>query len=177
MHRHGYQGRKFGRERDQRGALLKGLVSNLIEHGKIETTVPKAKELVPVIEKLITKAKQADLAGRRAVIASVTTLDIAHKLFDEIAPQLTKRNSGHVRLTKTRLRRGDNAAMAEVSFVDTIVPTSTTSNPVRRAKTTPKPIKKATEAKPVAKVRSAAPEAATKQVNVTKKRTGVRGNR
>lgn len=58
MHRHGYIGRKFGRETDQRGALLKGLVTNLVMHGKIETTLPKAKEIVPHIEKLITKAKK-----------------------------------------------------------------------------------------------------------------------
>jgi len=118
MHRHGYQGRKFGRERDQRKALLKGLASSLIEHGKIETTLPKAKEVVPYIEKLITKAKQGDLAGRRQVIAGVTTLNIANKLVDEIAPQLTKRSSGHVRVTRTRLRLGDNAQLATVEFVD-----------------------------------------------------------
>ncbi len=139
--------------------------------------MPKAKEIVPVIEKLITKAKQADLAGRRQVIASVTTLEIAHKLFDEIAPQLTKRNSGHVRLTKTGLRRGDNAAMAEVSFVDTLTTTAPTAKPVRKAKAAPKLTKKDSEAKPGAQVRSTTPEAATKQVNVAKKRTGVRGNR
>ncbi len=120
MHRHGYQGRKFGRERDQRRALLKGLASSLIEHGKIETTLPKAKEVVPYIEKLITKAKQGDLAGRRQVIAGVTTLNIANRLVDEIAPQLTKRSSGHVRITRTRLRVGDNAQLATVEFVDEI---------------------------------------------------------
>lgn len=64
MHRHGYKGRKFGRERDQRRALLKGLATSLVEHGSIETTLPKAKELVRYIEKLITKAKKGDLANR-----------------------------------------------------------------------------------------------------------------
>mgnify|MGYP000932927898 CR=1 FL=1 len=118
MHRHGYKGRKFGRERDQRAALIKGLVSSLIEYGRIETTLPKAKEIVPVIEKLITKAKKGDLANRRAVIASVSTLTIANKLVDVIAPQLTKRDSGHVRVTRTRLRVGDNTQMARVEFVD-----------------------------------------------------------
>lgn len=118
MHRHGYQGRKFGRERAQRKALMKGLVSSLIEYGKIETTLPKAKEVVPLIEKLITKAKQGDLAGRRQVIAAVSTLNIANKLVDEIAPQLTNRSSGHVRIVRTRLRVGDNAQLARVEFVD-----------------------------------------------------------
>ena len=79
MHRHGYQGRKFGRERDQRRALLKGLATNLVEHGKIETTLPKAKELVRYIEKLITKAKKGDLANRRAVIAGLNTQAAAFK--------------------------------------------------------------------------------------------------
>lgn len=120
MHRHGYKGRKFGRERDQRAALVKGLVSSFIEYGRIETTLPKAKEIVPVIEKLITKAKKKDLASRRAIIASVSTLDIANKLVDGIAPQLNKRDSGHVRIVRTRLRVGDNAQMAIVEFVDEI---------------------------------------------------------
>ena len=118
MHRHGYKGRKFGRERDQRRALLKGLATSLVEHGKIETTLPKAKELVRYIEKTITKAKQGDLAGRRQVIAALSTQAAAFKLVDEIAPQLTGRTSGHVRVTRTRLRIGDGAQMATVEFVD-----------------------------------------------------------
>ena len=89
MHRHGYKGRKFGRERDQRRALMKGLATSLVEHGKIETTLPKAKELVRYIEKLITKAKKGDLANRRMVIAGLSTQVAAFKLVDEIAPQLT----------------------------------------------------------------------------------------
>lgn len=120
MHRHGYKGRKFGRERDQRRALMKGLATNLIEHGSIETTLPKAKELAPYIEKLITKAKRGDLANRRAVIAGVTTQAAAFRLVDVIAPQLGGRQSGHVRVTRTRLREGDNAQMATISFVDEI---------------------------------------------------------
>ena len=118
MHRHGYKWRKFGRERDQRRALLKGLATSLVEHGKIETTLPKAKELVRYIEKTITKAKQGDLAGRRQVIAALSTQAAAFKLVDEIAPQLTGRTSGHVRVTRTRLRIGDGAQMATVEFVD-----------------------------------------------------------
>lgn len=120
MHRHGYKGRELHRDKDQRRALLKGLATSLVEHGKIETTLPKAKELVPFIEKLITKAKKGDLHNRRQVIANLTTIDAAHRLVDVIAPQLTTRDSGHVRLTKTRLRVGDNAQLATVEFVDTI---------------------------------------------------------
>lgn len=118
MHRHGYVGRKFGRERDQRKALLKGLATELVNHGKIETTLPKAKELVRYIEKLITKAKKGDLASRRMVISGLSTLSAANKLVDEIAPQLTGRNSGHVRVERTRLRVGDGAQMATIEFVD-----------------------------------------------------------
>lgn len=118
MHRHGYKGRKFGRERDQRRALMKGLATSLVEHGKIETTLPKAKELVRYIEKLITKAKRGDLANRRAVIAGLSTQAAAFKLVDEIAPQLGGRTSGHVRVKRTRVRLGDGAEMATIAFVD-----------------------------------------------------------
>ena len=118
MHRHGYQGRKFHRERDQRRALMKGLADSLIKYESIETTLPKAKEIVPYIEKLITKAKKGDLHARRQVIADLQTIESAHKLVDEIAPKLAGRVSGHVRVTRTRLRRGDNAQLARVSFVD-----------------------------------------------------------
>ena len=118
MHRHGYKGRKFHRERDQREALLKGLAESLIIHEKIETTLPKAKEIVPYVEKLITKAKKGDLHNRRQVIASLNTVSSAHKLVDDIAPKLSNRNSGHLRVERTNMRRGDNAQMATVSFVD-----------------------------------------------------------
>ena len=120
MHRHGYKGRKFGRERDQRRALLKGLATSLVEHGTIETTRPKAKELVRYIEKLVTKAKKGDLANRRMVIAGLSTQAAAFRLVDVIAPQLSGRTSGHVRVTRTRLRIGDGAQMATIAFVDEI---------------------------------------------------------
>lgn len=133
MHRHGYQGRKFGRERDQRRALLKGLATSLVEHGKIETTLPKAKELVRYIEKVITKAKKGDLANRRRVIAALSTQAAAFRLVDVIAPQLTGRTSGHVRVERTRLRTGDGAQLATIAFVDEI---SETPAPVAEAKET-----------------------------------------
>jgi large subunit ribosomal protein L17 len=118
MHRHGYQGRKLGRERDQRRALIKGLASNLVTYESIETTLPKAKELVPYMEKLITKAKKGDLHNRRQVIAAMANTPSAHKLVDEIAPKLTARNSGYLRIERTVSRRGDNAQLVKVSFVD-----------------------------------------------------------
>jgi len=112
MHRHGYQGRKFGRERDQRRALLKGLATSLVEYGKLKRH----------IEKIITKAKKGDLASRRQVIAALSTRAAAYKLVDEIAPQLSGRTSGHVRVERTRLRVGDGAQMAIIEFVDDIKP-------------------------------------------------------
>lgn len=118
MHRHGYKGRKFGRETDQRKALLKGLATSLVRDESIETTLPKAKEVVPYVEKLITKAKKNDLHNRRQVISGLQTITTAHKLVDEIAPKLAGRNSGHLRIEKTKLRRGDNAQLARISFVD-----------------------------------------------------------
>ena len=118
MHRHGYVGRKFGRETDQRRALIKGLATSLVMEGKIDTTLPKAKELTRYIEKLITKAKKGDLANRRMIIAGLSTQVAAFKLVDEIAPQLTGRAGGHVRVERTRLRIGDGAQMATIEFVD-----------------------------------------------------------
>lgn len=132
MHRHGYQGRKFHRERDQRSALIKGLADSLVKYESIETTLPKAKEVVPYIEKLITKAKKGDLHNRRQVIAGLQTVASAHKLVDEIAPKLTGRTSGHLRVEKTILRRGDNAQLAKVSFVDDLT-TAPVAKPAARA--------------------------------------------
>ena len=129
MHRHGYQGRKFSRERDQRRALIKGLATSLVEHGKIETTLPKAKELVRYIEKLVTKAKKGDLANRRRVIAGLSTQAAAYRLVDVIAPQLTGRASGHVRVERTRVRVGDGAQMATIAFVDEIKDTPVAAAP------------------------------------------------
>ena len=122
MHRHGYRGRKLGRERDQRRALLKGLATSLVMEESIETTLPKAKELVRYIEKLITKAKKGNLTNRRAVIAGLSTQVAAVKLVDQIAPELTGRTSGQVRVERTRLRVGDGAQMAIVEFVDELKP-------------------------------------------------------
>lgn len=119
MHRHGYKGRKFGRERDQRNALMRGLAISLFEETAITTTTQKAKELRPMAEKLITKAKKGDLAARRAVIATLgNNITVAHRLVDEIAPQI-KRDSGYLRIVKLEQNRvGDNAEMARIEFVD-----------------------------------------------------------
>ena len=129
MHRHGYSERKFGRERDQRRALIKSLAESLVIYESIETTLPKAKEIRPYVEKLITKAKKGDLSSRRAVISGLMTVQTAHKLVDEIAPKLQKRDSGYLRIVRTDARRGDNTQMARISFVDDL------SKPVAKPKT------------------------------------------
>lgn len=120
MHRHGYKGTKFGRERDQRRALLKSLADSLVLYESIETTLPKAKEVASYTEKLITKAKKGDLHNRRQVIEGLSTKEAAHKLVDEISPKLTSRGSGYFRVVRTSVRRGDNAQLAKVSFVDNL---------------------------------------------------------
>lgn len=133
MHRHGYQGRKFSRERDQRTALVKGLATSVVVYGKIETTLPKAKEVVPYVEALITKAKEGTLHARRQIIAKLSTISAAHKLVDDIAPKLKGRTSGHLRIKNSRLRVGDNAQMVTISFVDDI----TTPAPAEKPKSAP----------------------------------------
>lgn len=118
MHRHGYQGRKLGRERDQRRALIKSLLEALIINESIETTESKAKEIRPTIEKLVTKAKKGDLHSRRQVISSLQTVESAHKLVDDISKRYASRNGGYVRISRTRVRRGDNTQLAKIEFVE-----------------------------------------------------------
>jgi len=119
MHRHGYKGRKFGRERDQRNALTTGLVLNLVEHRAITTTVQKAKEIRPRAEKIITLAKKGGLANRRLIMSRLNNnISLANLLVDAIAPQIS-RDSGYLRIVKLDNNRvGDNAEMARIEFVD-----------------------------------------------------------
>ena len=131
MHRHGYRGRKFGRERDQRRALMRGLMISLVEHGAITTTLPKAKELRPQAEKMITVARQGSLAGRRRLIAKLN-VDTANRLADVIVPSL-KRDSGYLRVTRLDQRRvGDNAELATIEFVDEIAEVAKPDKPTRK---------------------------------------------
>ncbi len=117
MHRHGYKGRKFGRETDQRLALTRGLMCSLIKYQTITTTLARAKEIRRGLEKLITLAKKGDLASRRLVIARLNDLEAATILCDVIAPQV-KRDSGYLRIEHAGYRRGDNSEMGTISFVD-----------------------------------------------------------
>ena len=119
MHRHGYKGRKFGRETDQRRALLRGLMCSLIKYQAITVTLAGAKEMRRGTEKLVTIAKKGSLANRRLLISRLDNLEVADLLMDVIAPQI-KRNSGYLRIERTGFRKGDHAEMATISFVDSI---------------------------------------------------------
>lgn len=119
MHRHGYKGRKFGREADQRRALQRGLIKALIEHTEITTTLARAKETRRETEKLITIAKRGGLANRRLLISRLDDIKTADLLMDVIAPQI-KRDSGYLRIERAGFRKGDNAEMGTISFVDNI---------------------------------------------------------
>jgi len=116
--RHRVAGRGFARNTNQRKALLRGLVASLFEHLKIETTTAKAKEAKKLAERVITFGKKGDLHSRRLALSYIPNKDIIRKLFTEIAPRMTDRDSGYLRIVKTRFRTGDNASMAILEFVD-----------------------------------------------------------
>lgn len=180
MHRHGYRGTKFGRERDQRRALLRSLAESLIVNQKIETTLPKAKAVVSFTERLITKSKKGTLHARRQVVSTLANVSAANILIDEITPKLSARTSGYFRIKKQTNRRGDNALTAVVSFVDDL---SKTSKPAEeKAKKAKKSIPKKTVSEKISKT-SSAPKAVKKisahsaPIKESAKRAGVRGNK
>ena len=109
--------RKLGRPTAHRMALLRGMVTFLLENGKIETTVTRAKEVSALTEKMITIAKENNLHNRRMILSFVTKEAVAKKLFDEIAPKYMEKNGGYIRITKTGARRGDAAEMAIIELV------------------------------------------------------------
>ena len=109
--------RKLGKTSTQRKALLRQLVTDLLENGKIETTFYRAKEVQPVVEKMITLGKKGGLANYRRALAFITKEDVANKLFKEIAPKYADRNGGYTRVIRTGARRGDAAEMAIIELV------------------------------------------------------------
>ena len=109
--------RKLGRASDHRKSMLRGLVTYLLENGKIETTVTRAKEVRAMAEKMITIAKTNTLANKRQVLAYVTKEDVVKKLFDEIAPKYADVNGGYTRIIKTGPRRGDAAEMCIIELI------------------------------------------------------------
>ena len=109
--------RKLGKTSTQRKALLRQQVTDLLENGKMETTFYRAKEVQPVVEKMITLGKKGNLAAYRKAMSYVTKEDVVQKLFDEIAPKYADRNGGYTRVTRTGARRGDAAEMAVIELV------------------------------------------------------------
>lgn len=115
--RHHSNKRKFGLEKDQRNALMRSLARNLINENRIRTTLPKAKELRPYVEKLVTKAKAGTLASRRLIISKIGGEKETKVLFDTIAPKYKERNGGYTRIIKLERRALDAAPMAMIEFV------------------------------------------------------------
>ena len=111
-------GRKLGRPSEHRNAMLRGLVTYLLENGKVETTLARAKEIRSMAEKMITLGKKNTLASRRAALAYITKEDVVSKLFNEIAPKYEGRNGGYTQIFKMGPRRGDAAEMALIKLIE-----------------------------------------------------------
>ena len=109
--------RKLGRTSDQRKAMLRAMVTYLLENGQIKTTVTRAKEVAPVAEKMITLAKDNSLTSYRQALAFITKEDVANKLFKEIGPKYADRDGGYTRIVRIGPRRGDAAEMAIIQLV------------------------------------------------------------
>ncbi|MEO0981225.1 MAG: 50S ribosomal protein L17 [Pseudomonadota bacterium] len=116
--RHGLAHRKLNRTSSHRKAMFSNMAASLIEHEQIVTTLPKAKELKPVMDKLVTLAKKGDLAARRRAIAKVGDKKMVRKLFETLGPRYAERNGGYTRVLKAGYRYGDSAPMAVIELVD-----------------------------------------------------------
>ncbi|WP_029057557.1 50S ribosomal protein L17 [Stappia stellulata] len=116
--RHGNRGRKLNRTSSHRKAMFANMSASLIEHEQIVTTLPKAKELRPIVEKLITLGKRGDLHARRQAISQIRDVALVRKLFDTLAERYKGRNGGYTRVLKAGFRYGDNAPLAVIEFVD-----------------------------------------------------------
>ncbi|MFN7304389.1 MAG: 50S ribosomal protein L17 [Phenylobacterium sp.] len=116
--RHGHAHRKLGRTSAHRAAMFANMADSLIKHEQIVTTLPKAKELRPVVEKLVTLAKRGDLHARRLAISQIRDVEQVGKLFQTLGPRYADRRGGYTRVLKAGFRYGDNAPMAVIEFVD-----------------------------------------------------------
>ena len=115
---HGHKKRRFGRTAEHRKAMFSNMCANLIHHEQIVTTLPKAKDLRPVVEKLVTLGKRGDLHARRMAMAEIRQAAVVKKLFDIIGPRYKDRQGGYTRVLKAGFRYGDDAPMAVIEFVD-----------------------------------------------------------
>jgi len=169
MHRHSYKGRKFSRTAGPRKALLRGLAAQVILHERVTTTLEKAKEVQPIVEKLITRAKSGTVADRRIAGRVLCLQDkSADKLFDELGPLYKDRNGGYTRIIKLDNRVGDNAKMAQIQLLDTDKLTKKAVAEKKAKKTEVKaevkPVQKKAETKKVAaKPKASAAKKTTKE--------------
>ena len=116
--RHGFRGRRFNRSASHRKAMFANLCASLIKHEQIVTTLPKAKDLRPIVEKLVTLGKKGSLHARRQAISQIGNEDQVKKLFDVLATRYKDRHGGYTRILKAGFRHGDNAPVAVIEFVD-----------------------------------------------------------
>src|ERR687886_2373765 len=116
--RHGFRGRRFNRSAEHRKAMFANMSAALIKHEQIVTTLPKAKDLRPIVEKLVTLGKRGDLHARRQAIAEMRDVAMVKKLFEVLGPRYKDRDGGYTRVLKAGFRYGDNAAVAVIEFVD-----------------------------------------------------------
>jgi len=116
--RHGRKVPKLGRKAEHRKALLRNLVTEVLRHERVETTLVKAKAVKPLVEKMVTLGKRGDLHARRQALAVIRDKAVVHKLFAELAPRYAERNGGYCRIYKLGFRRGDAAPMAIIEMVD-----------------------------------------------------------
>jgi large subunit ribosomal protein L17 len=116
--RHGHAHRKFNRTNEHRRAMFANMCAALIKHEQITTTLPKAKDLRPIVEKLVTLGKRGNLHARRQAIAEIRDVAVVKKLFDVLGPRYRERHGGYTRIMKAGFRHGDNAAVAVIEFVD-----------------------------------------------------------
>ncbi len=131
--RHGNRGRRFNRTAAHRKAMFANMAAALIKHEQIVTTLPKAKELRPVVEKLVTLAKRGDLHARRLAVSRVRDEGMVKKLFETIGPRYKERNGGYTRVLKAGFRYGDNAPVAVIEFVDRDTEAKGAADRARRA--------------------------------------------
>ena len=126
--------RKLGRPTAHRMAMLRGLVTLLLENGQVETTLARAKEVRSLAEKMITLGKKNTLASRRAALAFITKESVVTKVFNELAPAYAERNGGYTQIFKLGPRRGDGAEMAIVKLIDYVKPTADDKKAAKKAK-------------------------------------------
>jgi len=131
--RHGNSGRKLNRTASHRKAMFANMAASLVEHEQIVTTLPKAKEIRPIVEKLVTLGKRGNLHARRQAIAAIRDAKLVAKLFNILAPRYATRQGGYLRIMKAGFRSGDNAPLAVVEFVDRDIEAKGAADKARRA--------------------------------------------